>query len=155
MERMFGSIPSPHNSTMPDILHEVLIDAPPAVVYDAISQERGLQAWWTRDCTVGSSVGSIAQFRFNGGRVTFSIRIDELDENERVVWYCLGADPEWQDTRIVYEIYEKHGMTAVDFRHLDWRSTEGIFAMCNYDWAKYLTSLKSYAETGQGQPHLG
>jgi len=140
---------------MPDILHKVIMDASPEDVYRAITEEEGVRNWWTKDCSIGNEIGAVAEFHFNRGRVTFRMRIDELEKPERIVWYCLDGDPEWEDTRLVFEIYETSGKTVLEFSHLDWRSTDGIFAMCSYDWARYLASLKSYVETGAGQPHAG
>jgi hypothetical protein len=38
------------------------------------------------------------------------------------------------------------------FAHSGWRTVTDMFAACNYDWAQFLASLKSYCETGTGTP---
>lgn len=140
---------------MADILHQLTIKASPRQVYQAITQQEGLASWWTRKCKAEAQVGTIAEFFFVDGKVRFQMRIEELDPNRGVRWYCLGDDPEWKDTKLAFELKPHDDGMLLRFSHRDWASTEGIFAMCNYDWAHYLTSLKSYLETGEGMPSPG
>lgn len=49
---------------MPDMLHEVIIDAPPNSVYEAITTEKGLKSWWTADTEATPEPKSVAVFGF-------------------------------------------------------------------------------------------
>jgi hypothetical protein len=49
---------------MPNIHHEVLIEAPIEKVYNAIINQEGLSAWWTPGTSAKAEVGSIARFPF-------------------------------------------------------------------------------------------
>jgi hypothetical protein len=49
---------------MPDMLHEVIIEAPAKRVYDAITTEKGLKSWWTADAEATPEPKSIAVFGF-------------------------------------------------------------------------------------------
>ena len=54
-----------------DILHKVGIRASSeGEVYQALTTIEGLCAWWTGDTRGESKVGSVLQFRFNGGGLT-------------------------------------------------------------------------------------
>jgi uncharacterized protein YndB with AHSA1/START domain len=140
---------------VPDILHRLVIRASPAQVYCALTTPDGLAAWWTRDVTAEPTVGSVALFGFNRRDVTFRMFVQELAEAARVRWYCLGGHPEWKDTEIAFALSQATDGTVVDFAHRGWKSSDGIFAVCNFDWARYLASLKAYLETGAGAPHAG
>ncbi len=112
---------------MPEILHQLIIDVPPSATFDAITEQKGLSSWWTTDVKAEPTVGSIAEFGFNERAVVFDMRIVALDKPNFIRWHCLAGHPgEFSD---------------------------GILAQCSYDWARYLTSLKSYLETGTGSPH--
>lgn len=140
---------------MPDILHQVVIDAPTAAVYRTLTEPDGLAAWWTADVDAEPELGSVASFGFDGRSTLFKMKIEELTENEFVRWHCVGGHPEWEHTEITFDLSEQDGRTILYFAHRGWESTDGILAMCSFDWARYLMSLKAYLETGTGTPHSG
>lgn len=138
---------------MPDILHQVPIQAPPDQVYAALTEQAGLGSWWTDDVSAKPEQGSVAEFGFEGGEVVFRMRVDELSPGRKVAWTVLDpAPPEWDGTRVTWELSPADGGTSLRFGHRDWASTEGSFAAINYNWAYYLTSLKDYLEQGEGFP---
>ena len=49
---------------MPDIRHELKIDALPERVFAALSTEKGFRGWWTRDVKFEPRVGRVAEFGF-------------------------------------------------------------------------------------------
>jgi len=139
---------------MPDILHQLTIKASPQQVYAAITTQAGLSSWWTHDTKAEPKVGTVSEFGFLNRKIVFKMRVDVLQPNSCVSWYCLGGDPEWEDTSLSFELTRTpEGHTQIYFLHHDWKTTSGIFALCNFDWAKYLTSLRDYLETGKGNPH--
>jgi uncharacterized protein YndB with AHSA1/START domain len=143
------------NQLMPDILHQLRINAPVERVYAALTQQTGLASWWTKDTRATPTLGSVAQFGFNNRQIIFKMYIDALEPNKQVQWRCLGDHPEWTDTEVSLGLTPDADGTTLRFSHLKWKSTDGILARCSYDWARYLTSLKSYPETGIGMPHSG
>ncbi len=140
---------------MPDILHRLVIRASPGQVYRALTMPEGLAGWWTRDVTAEPTVGSVALFGFNRREVLFRMFVQELVETARVRWRCLGGHPEWKDTEIAFVLSPAADGTVLDFAHRGWKSSEGILAVCNFEWARSLASLKVYLETGAGAPHAG
>lgn len=138
---------------MPEILHQLVIDVPPAATFDAITEQRGLASWWTTDVKAQPKVGSIAEFGFNGRSIVFDIRVVALDKPNFVRWHCLAGHPEWCNTDLIFALSSRKGGTLLRFAHRGWESSDGILAQCSYDWARYLASLKSYLETGTGTPH--
>jgi len=136
---------------MYEIKHLVTIDAPVPVVYMALTEQEGLAGWWTTDTLAKAIVGSIAGFRF-GDRYHNTMRIDGLEQDSRVEWACLDGDPAWVETTIVFDLENREGSTILRFSHANWREMTDFFAACNYQWGFYMRSLKSYCETGKGQP---
>jgi len=80
------------------------------------------------------------------------MRIDGLEQDSRVEWACLDGDPSWVETTIVFDLENREGSTVLRFSHANWREMTDFFAACNYQWGFYMRSLKSYCETGKGQP---
>ena len=139
---------------MADILQMVPINAEPEAVYRAITQPEGLSAWWTTAVEAQAKVGTVAEFRFEGGQVVMLMKVVELDEPGVVRWQVEDpAPPEWAGTQVTWNISPSDDGAQLLFGHRGWDSTEGSFAAINYNWGYYLTSLKQYLETGEGFPH--
>jgi uncharacterized protein YndB with AHSA1/START domain len=134
-----------------EILHQVFIKAAPEAVYDAIATEQGLSSWWTTDVHAETKVGSIAEFGFNNRATVFEMRVVALDPPHFIRWHCLAGHSEWANTDIVFSITPHKGGALLRFAHRGWESSEGLLAQCSYDWAIYLSKLKSYVETGEPQ----
>jgi len=137
---------------MPEIRHLLTIDVPAGVVYMAITQKEGIAGWWTTDAVIKPVVGSIAGFRF-GDQYHNTMRVVVLDPDKRVEWICLDGDPEWVDTSFIFELESREGATVVRFTHSDWLEMTDFFATCNYHWGFYMRSLKTFCETGTGEPY--
>lgn len=139
---------------MPDIIHQVTIKGTGPQIYHALTQQEGLAGWWTRHTQAEPVVGSTSSFSFNKGETVFSMRIETLDEPTHVRWRCLSGHPEWAGTNIEFDLNQlDDDTTQVNFKHLGWRSTDGILGLCSYDWAGYLWSLKELIENGAGHPY--
>lgn len=139
---------------MADILHMIPIAAPPAQIYEAITSAEGLRSWWTVDAEAQPEVGSLAEFRFEGGEVVMRMRVEDLREGEAVSWAVEEpSPPEWDGTKVTWNLSPSEEGTHLLFGHRDWASTEGSFAAISYNWAYYLTSLKEYLVKGEGFPH--
>ncbi|MBD2846525.1 SRPBCC domain-containing protein [Paenibacillus sp. IB182496] len=137
---------------MADIEHLQSIHAPAADVYKALTTAEGLAEVWTRELTVYQEVGSIHEFRFGGHDLT-KMRIVTLKPMEKVEWTCTESDPEWVGTTISFELHERRGKTNILLRHRHWREITDFYRSCNYNWAMFLYSLKTYCETGRGLPY--
>ena len=46
---------------MPNIRHELLIEASPEKIYNAITSQEGLCAWWTPQASAKAELNSIAR----------------------------------------------------------------------------------------------
>lgn len=137
---------------MPEILHQLSIKASPGRVYQALTEQKGLANWWTHFSYAEPRIDSVAEFEFDGGKTKIRMKIIKLLANRQVVWHCLGGPPEWISTQIAFDLEVKGNETIIHFAHRGWRSTAGTFPSCNYDWGRYLSSLRAYLEKGRGFP---
>lgn len=137
---------------MAEILHELIIKTSPTKVYQALTDPKGLANWWTRHVQAEPRTNSIAQFTFDHGQTTLRMKILRLLPNKMVVWHCVGGLSEWEDTQIYFELEPSKDSTRLLFSQRGWKRTTGTFPKCNFDWARYLLSLRAYLEKGKGYP---
>ncbi|WP_119079811.1 SRPBCC family protein [Chitinophaga alhagiae] len=135
---------------MHHIEHMQYIKAPASIVYEALTTEEGLGAVWTNKLVVKPEVGFVNEFDFNDNYGT-RMEVKELRPGRRILWECLGdVDPEWTGTAVSFDLREQNGVTTVDMKHLNWQAVTDGFRSCNYNWAMFLFSLKTYVENGKG-----
>lgn len=157
---------------MPNIHHFILIGSSKEKVFDALSSQSGLSAWWTPHTKISSELGSIARFSF-GPEYFKDMKITKLRPFEEVQWQCIAGAQEWIGTTITFQLIsgnkeflrkihpEIEGQieqlvydsgTLLMFHHEGWSSYSPMFAECNYTWGQFLRSLKLLCETGKGKP---
>jgi len=61
---------------------KVHFKASPTEVYEALTKQKGIQGWWTPDCTMEAKEGSKATFRF--GETYTVMSIERLVPNAQV-----------------------------------------------------------------------
>lgn len=133
------------------INHQVGIAASAADIYQALTTNEGLMAWWTNDVSGAGDVGSVIEFRFNGGGPDF--KVSELQAQQKVVWQHSGEVPAaWMGTEVSFELFPEEHQVMLRFRHANWQEASGFMAHCSTKWAVFLLSLKDYLETGAGRP---
>jgi len=135
---------------MESIRHRLTIKVPAEKVYEAVTTQNGLQNWWCRQTTAKPEVGFINTFTF--GELKNKMKITNLDAGKSIEWHCLESIEEWVDTSISFHLEEKDGRTILRFAHSNWRAATDFFDACNYDWGRFMASLKSYCENGTGTP---
>lgn len=135
---------------MAEIRHKLAITAIPEKVYEAVTTQEGLAGWWAKQTIAKPEVGFVNVFTFGTSRS--DMKVTQLDPGKKAEWQCIDAIEEWKNTGISFDLEEKDGRTILRFAHSGWRATTDLFAECNYAWGRFMTSLKSYCETGAGTP---
>ena len=135
---------------MADIRHNIVIKAAPEKIYEAITTQQGIEAWWCKQTIAKPEVGFVNVFVFGSSKN--EMRVTALDPNKKAEWQCIQSIEEWIGTRISFDLEEKNSNTLLRFTHGDWRALTDMFAACNYSWALFMKSLKTYCETGTGTP---
>ncbi len=140
---------------MADSLHQVTIEASPAVVYNAITQTQGIQGWWTDTCETALNEGGHCHFWFDNKQTHFTMEATRLLPNQRVFWLCIDGPVEWIGTELWWEIsQDSNEHCTLDFKHMNWRKDDGLFPLCNSTWGSLMTQLKHYCETGEPNPYF-
>jgi hypothetical protein len=79
------------------------------------------------------------------------MKVINLDRN-LVEWDCVEANPDWLGTHVKFQLEEQPDKIIVRFTQSGWKETSDFFADCNFNWGRYLVSLKNLCETGKGSP---
>ncbi len=140
-----------NDTSMKSICHRLLIKAPVEKVYESLSIQEGLSAWWTPDTKAKPVAGSVSRFAF--GDYFKEMKIEELQPYSKVKWLCLKGYEEWIGTTITFELEPHQKGATLFFHHDGWAAYSNGFASCSYDWALFLRSLKFLCETGKGIPY--
>jgi uncharacterized protein YndB with AHSA1/START domain len=134
-----------------DIVHVVDIAATPDRVYDALTTQRGLAGWWTREARAEPRIGAINEFGFPG-KMAFRLKVERLDPARRVAWSSVQGPPDWSGTLVTFDIAPAPSGSTLRFTHGGFASAQGGFGVYSYSWAQFLRSLKLLLETGKGEP---
>jgi uncharacterized protein YndB with AHSA1/START domain len=136
---------------MANIIHRVGIAASVSEVYNALTTDEGLSQWWTTDTSGAGDVGSIIEFRFDGGGPDFEVA--GLQPDSLVRWKHSGEIPgPWVGTEVSFQLKAAGSQTYVLFAHSNWKEPSDFMAHCSTKWAVFLLSLKQAIETGTGRP---
>ncbi len=140
---------------------ETSLSAPVASVYQALTTEPGIRAWWTAASEVGSAIGDRVSIRFG---TTFKVmRIEHLLQDVAVRWKVIEAHldvpgltrmDEWVGTEIRFELEPvSTSITRLRIEHIGLTPEVECYGICSQGWSQFLASLKSYVETGTGTPY--
>jgi len=135
---------------MAEIRHNVIIKATPEKVYKAVTTQEGIESWWCKHTTAKPELGFVNIFIF--GKFRNEMKVTELVPDKKTEWECINSIDEWIGTKVSFDLEERNGNTLLRFTQRGWRAITDTFAGCNYDWALFMKSLKSYCETGVGTP---
>ena len=138
---------------MNSIKQEVRINASAEQAYQALTRQSGYRSWWNAAGEVPETVGGEAKLHFvqDGQPIEMQFRIDEMKEGEVVRWTCVGHSmPSWVGTTLTWRLKGQGVEVLVSFEHAGWKD-EAPAAVAR-GWQYFVGSLKSYLETGTGQP---
>jgi len=135
------------------------ITALPENVFNALIHK--IPYWWS-EIFEGSADQTGESFTVRFGPSIFkTCRVDELIQNQIVIWYVTGTyldipglknKQEWLDTTIVWELRPNLENTSVRLVHLGLNAGIECFEICQAGWKQFCGSLKSFCEQGQGSP---
>jgi uncharacterized protein YndB with AHSA1/START domain len=139
-----------------DLIHRIDIAASGQKIYDAITTEEGIRAWWTNDVKMEAKAGGQALFGFQNHFIVFQMRIEELTPPLLVRWKCVESNsPDWIGTTQEFRLEPQNDReTLLKFCHGDWRSGGDHCYYCNTTWGHLLVNLKNYTERGVKNPYF-
>jgi uncharacterized protein YndB with AHSA1/START domain len=137
---------------MVDLVHQIPIDAPASRVFAAVATAEGNRGWWTADSAFDARPGGKAEFGFEKRAVVFHMTIEKLTPGRELVMACTGGQPEWQGTRLSWNVESDGKQTVLRFTHGGWQEMSGYCASCNSTWGRLMYRLKDYVESGKASP---
>jgi uncharacterized protein YndB with AHSA1/START domain len=136
-----------------EIWHEILINASPSAVYEAVTDAKKLAHWWTTGARGESAIGKRLEFWF-GEFCAAEMEVTVLKPSELVRWRVTPkVESDWVHTEVEFKIFRVNKQTVLHFRHSNWREDAKMFPHCSLGWAIFLLSLKEFVETGKGRPY--
>jgi len=139
-----------------DFTAKVAVNATPEEAFNAINNVRG---WWSEN--IEGDTGKLnGEFTHQDRYLTVTMKITRLTQR-KIVWEIVESHNykfpenkyEWDNTRIVFEIMEKSGKTAISFTHEGLVPDLQCYEICSSSWEFFITSsLKNLIETGKGKP---
>ncbi len=138
---------------MNSIEQEVRINGTVRKAYEALTLQSGYRGWWNATGEVPEAVGGEAKLHFikDGQPVEMRYRIDEMKKDEAVRWTCIAHDmPSWVGTTLSWRLKGQGDQVVVSFEHAGWK--DAAPEAVAQGWQHFTASLKSYVETGAGQP---
>ena len=139
---------------MAAIVKELIIEATPQRVWNALTQPEEIAGWWTDDLSVTPEVGTLAEFRFSQRTFVIQFEVAELDEGSKVHWITRQGPStgHWAGTSVNWQLEPVLKGTRVVFNHDKFAQADRRYELTHAWWEHFLGSLKSYLETGKGTP---
>ena len=139
---------------MASIVKELTIEASPERVFNALTQQDKMACWWTDDLSATPEVGSLSEFRFSRGTFVIQFEVAELDKDKKVYWITRQGPStgHWVGTTVTWQLTPVHNGTDLVFNHDEFAQADRRYEITRSWWEHFLTSLKSYLETGKGNP---
>jgi uncharacterized protein YndB with AHSA1/START domain len=131
------------------------ISASSEIVYEALTTNDGIAGWWSGKVQGVHAEGSTFRLEFDGPGHVIEMRVDELRDGKQVVWTCLAHNvfTEWPSTKVNFALStESDGSCKLSFEHVGLKPACDCYGDCSRGWDHFLSSLKSYCETGVGAP---
>lgn len=120
-----------------DILHRIEIDVPASQVYQALTEQEKLSAWWAK-CETSGQAGDPATFYFGCNQDhSVTMKIVSLEKDKNVRWQCI--DGPWANMgEFEFSLEDTERGSALNFSHRNWPDGDNFFRHCNAKWALFL-----------------
>lgn len=125
---------------------------------EAIKKISNVPAWWGVAFTGNAEKQGDTFTITMGGDSFFNFTVTELMPGKRIVWLVTDCNmpwyndkKEWAGTRLIFDLEENNGVTAVTFTHEGLTPAVECWNDCELGWTHWIkTSLFAYLTTGQG-----
>jgi uncharacterized protein YndB with AHSA1/START domain len=150
------------------IRQQILIEAPVAKVYEAISTADGISSWWDKQTAIQTDRGLVLEHNPGPQHGVVKLRVTDLVPNKRVEWECISTHPKsspasaWTGTHFIFDMTERNsvassgsdlsqrGATALDFSQTGYDERSEFFETNKSAWEQVLQSLKQVLESRRG-----
>ena len=137
---------------MADITHDFPVAAPAEDVFRAVTTPEGLNAWWTLESNGAPLIGSQYRLHFGPG-YDWQGTVTSSEPGRAFELEITAPDPDWNGTRVGFELEADGSRTRVRFHHAGWPEANGHYRSSCYCWAMYLRVLRRWIEHGEEVPY--
>lgn len=151
METLYSLINMSDVITKPkghSIYHDLVVAAPPDLVFSAITDPDQLIDWWPLRCTGQAEKGASYNFFFSP-EYDWHAEVTKVVAKEAFHVRMTEADADWSPTSFGFDLKEtENGQTQLAFWHVGWPACNAHFRRSSFCWAILLQGLKNYVEKG-------
>lgn len=127
-------------------------------VYETLTTQDGLAAFWTPDVTASPEPGSTLRFGFEPAPIDLEVTLEAADPGERVVWVVGETWPHWSGTTVTWSFADspEDGATRVVMVHDGFPDDypDAEFGSVAFTWSLVVGALQRYHRTGTADPAL-
>lgn len=132
---------------------EVVVNARPEQIIEALENPKALASWWTDDIVHEGGVGTLMSLGFPTTPDRFELRVEEIGAH-RVRWTALDEfPPSWKESEITWSLLAAESATLVRVVQEGVNVGHPSPASLTYVWAQLLRTLKAYVEDGAMDPY--
>lgn len=130
-----------------NIYHNLLIKASAKEVFDAVSQPKYLDNWWSLK---SSGIPELhAEYNLNfTDKYNWFCKVSNLKIGESFHLKITKADKDWNPTTFGFDLETKENGTYLKFSHVNWPENNDHLKHSSFCWAMLLNGLKNYVEKG-------
>ena len=132
---------------MYNIYHDFIIKATKAEIFEAISNPKDLNNWWTKKCSGKPELNAEYNLFFSEKDNWFG-KVSICDLNSSFHIKMTKTDEDWRPTSFGFDLEEAKSGTLVKFSHTNWKECNPHFKHTSFCWAILLNGLKQYVEKG-------
>ena len=129
------------------IKHGLIIKAKPSIVYEAVSQAKHLNNWWTLESESKAVLGEDFRLYF-GPEYDWLAVVQNANQANAFEVKMKRTMKDWEATSFGFKLEPKDENTQVSFYHRGWETDGYHFQNTSYCWALLLKGLKDYVEKG-------
>ena len=133
---------------MADIHHHFPIKSSKERVFNAVSEPKDLDVWWTKSSSGKPVQNAEYELGFGPGYDWRAV-VSKCNPNTEFELELTKAHEDWQGARIGFHLMEKEDLTEVKSHHQGWPEDNEHYRTSCYCWAMYLRLLKRYVEYGE------
>lgn len=130
-----------------NIYHNLYINAPINMVFDAVSEPDQLNNWWTLKSSGTPKLNAVYNLNFTNEFNWFG-KVSKCEFDKSFYITMTDSDKDWKDTTFGFDLEETEQGVLLKFSHVNWPELNHHFKFSSYCWAMLLNSLKKYLESG-------
>lgn len=130
-----------------NIYHNLVVKASENDVFDAVSQPRHLDNWWTLKSSGSPILNSEYNLNFTD-EYNWLCKVIKIIPNISFHLKMIDSDKDWNPTTFGFDLAPNKNGTLVQFSHVNWPEDNHHFRHSSYCWALLLNGLKNYLEKG-------